>query len=470
MKRTGWMIGLLAIVAAGGWLTRAHWLSADTTVNIEVARVVRGPLRMTVQTTGPLRPVTSVPVGAEVSGTVAWLGADFNDAVKKDQPLAKLKPELFESRRAQAQATFDNASAGLKKAETGVSDLKEILPIMTALATAAVESAQATFDIADYNFGRVDGLYKKGDAPEAEWRKAHSDRENAVSALQRAKLDLDRARIDQRTRVVQAEQDVALARSNLDQTRASLELAQRDLERCTIVSPIDGIVLRRLVSVGEPVVSALTAQHLFIITPDLARMQLHANVSESDIGLVAAGQQAEFTVDACGERAFKGVVTLVRNDPTTLQGVVTYQVMIDVDNSLGLLKPEMTANVSIEVVKRDKAMKIRNSALRFRPGMDVTQLQETMNALRWPEVMPAAGGETDSARSVPTTRTVLWRRNGSSWTAAPVVIGITDNRETEILAGAAEGDEFISNLVERGGVVGSVKQALQMANPGNRSL
>lgn len=466
-----WLIGLVVVAAAAGWWSRPLWSGGAAEEQIETAPVVRGPLRMTVQTTGPLRPVTTIPVGSEVSGTVAWLGADYNDRVTKGQVLAKLKTELFESRLAQAQATYDNTASAMKKAETAISDLKEILPVYTALAKSAIESAESTFDIADYNFGRIDALYKQGNAPEAEWRDARSKRENARSALERAKLEHDRAKIEERTRVVQAEQDLNLARANVAQAKASLDLAQRDLQRCTIESPIDGIVLRRLVSVGEPVVSALTAQHLFIVTPDLARMQLHANVGESDIGLVAMGQKADFTVDACGERTFNGVVTLVRNDPTTLQGVVTYQVMIDVDNAEGLLKPEMTANVSIEVVRRERAVKIRNTALRYKPGIDVAALQELMGSLKWPAIESAGDdGDARNARNIPTTRTVLWRRNGGQWEPTPVVIGITDNRETEILAGAREGDVFISNFVSKGGVVGSVKQALQMANPGNRSL
>jgi HlyD family secretion protein len=261
---------------------------------------------------------------------------------------------------------------------------------------------------------------------------------------------------------------VALARASLAQAKASLELAQRDLDRCTITAPIDGFVLRRLVSVGEPVVSALTAQHLFVITPDLSHMQLHANVGESDIGLVQKGQKAEFTVDACGERTFTGTVTLVRNDPVTLQGVVTYPVLIEVANVEGLLKPEMTASVSIEVVQRDDALKISNAALRFRPGGEAAVMQELTAGVSWPPVEDLRIG--GAGVPVWAGKTLLWTMQQGRPRPAPVWIGITDGRETEILSGAAAGERFITSLISRGGVVGSVKHALEMANPGNRSL
>lgn len=476
-----WLIPAVLLIAAAAWFMRASWISAESRDIVVYSDVVRGPLRMTVQTTGPLRPVRTVPVGSEVSGTVAWLGADFNDQVKEGQEIARLKPELFESRVAQASASYDHAQAAMRKAELVVDDLVRLLPVQTSLAEATLAEAQSAFDVAEYNWNRVNDLYNKGNAPEAEWRTARSQYETSRSARERARLALDRARLDEKIQVEQARQDVALARANVSQAKASLDLARQDLERCTIRAPMDGLVLRRLVSVGEPVVSALTAQHLFIITPDLTRMQLHANVSETDIALVRQGQRAEFTVDACGERKFSGVVTLVKNDPTTIQGVVTFQVLIDVENRDEVLKPEMTANVSILVIKRENALKIDNTALRFQPPLSKDELARLTRDLEWPplpdreEQMAAAERDGDDEvtgglRGIWASQRWLWTRENGEWKPVPIWIGLGDSNETEILAGVEAGRRVIQAYVPRSGLGYSVKQAIQLANPGNRSI
>ncbi|MEE8171038.1 MAG: efflux RND transporter periplasmic adaptor subunit [Phycisphaerae bacterium] len=464
------MIWGLVVMVGAAWFTRAHWAGAQQGDEIQFAEVVRGPLRMKVQTTGPLRPVKSVPVGSEISGTVAWMGVDFNDRVKKGQVLARLGTELFESRLAQAQASHDNAMAAQKKAEIIVANLRQTLPMLTELADWSVKNAEAAYEIAEFNWKRIDALYEAGDAPEAEWRDARAKYDTARAAERRAQINLRQAQLDETIQVQQVKQDVALAKAAADQAKASLELAQRDLDRCTIRAPIDGIILKRLVNEGEPVISALTAQHIFIIAPDLVNMQLYANVSESDIGLVDVGQEAEFTVDACGERRFSGKVTMVRNDPMIMQGVVTYQVLVDVDNSEELLKPEMTANVAIEVVHRESVAKVDNAALRFRPSMRVDDIQELTKALDWPALERSDDSGAGGAAPTWASKALLWQRESGRWMPVPVWIGITDNHETEILAGAGEGDRFIVSFISRTGVVGSFKQAIELANPSNRSL
>lgn len=455
---------MLVVAAGAAWMTRAHWMGGAQGDEFAYASVGVGPLRMTVQTTGPLKPVRTVPVGSEVSGTVAMLGADFNDRVKKGQVLARLNTDLFDSRLAQARANCANAKAGAKKAELALAELKTRLPLQTRLAKANLDLSQAAMDIAEYNWNRVEDLYKKNNAPENEWRARKAEFETAKANLERARVGVDQAKLDETTRVDQADQDVKLAEAAGDQAKASLDLAQQDLDRCTIKSPIDGFVLKRMVNVGEPVISALTAQYVFIVTPDLGHMQLYANVGESDIALVKSNQPAEFTVDACGERRFGGTVTMVRNDPVTIQGVVTYQVLIDVENPDGVLKPEMTANVSIEVVKREGVTKIDNSALRFKPE-EIAKLQNTIDAIKWPE-LKVDGGRVPLWAS----KTLLWAEERGQWKPMPVWIGITDNRATEILMGASPGQKFVTSVTRRGGIGTSMKQAMEMANPGNRSL
>lgn len=453
----------LIALAAVAWMTRSYWSGGSQSDEVRYASVTRGPLRMTVQTTGPLRPVKSVPVGSEVSGTVAMLGADFNDQVKKGQVLARLNTELFDSRAAQARANFENASAGVKRARLTHSELKRRLPLQTRLAQANVDLAIASMNNVEYNWKRVDDLYKQNNAPEAEWQARKAEFESAKANLERARIGLEQAKLDETTQLDLAQTGVDLALAAEAAAKASLDLAQQDLDRCSIKAPIDGFVLKRLVNVGEPVISALTAQHVFIVTPSLSHMQLYANVGESDIALVASGQPAEFTVDACGERKFLGTVSMVRNDPITIQGVVTYQVLIDVTNEDGVLKPEMTANVSIEVVKRDDVTKIESAALRFSPE-NRADYQGEIAALSWPAY--DGGGK----KALWASKTLLWKYDAGKLTPIPVWIGITDNQETEILAGAKSDDRFVTSLIRRGGLGTSMKQAIEMANPGNRSI
>lgn len=467
MSKKFYIFLVLVIAAAGLYLTREHWLGQGDDDLIETVAIKTGPLRMIVQTTGPLKPIKTVPVGSEVSGTMEWLGADYNDRVKAGDVIARLRTELYQARVAAAQAAHENSLATHRKSELALVDLRSRLPMLTSLADSAHDRAKAALDMAEYNWKRVEALHAADNAPEAEFRNARSAYQDALASVEAAKLNQRQAKLDEQVRIDLATQDVALALAAVHQAKASLDLATQELDRCTIKAPIDGFILKRLVSVGEPVISALTAQYVFIITPDLGKMQLQANVSESDIALVRADQDATFTVDACGDRPFAGKVKLVRYDPVTIQGVVTYQVMIDVDNPDGVLRPDMTANVSIEVVKRDSAPKVENSALRFKPPLSESELAAAVGALEWPR---DAGGKSSASNAVPTRPSVMWQRDAKGrWHAVPVLAGITDNRETEIISGAKVGDSFVTGVKRRSGAMG-IRDALRMANPGNRSI
>lgn len=272
-----------------------------TPVQYETAAVVRGPLAITVTATGTLAPRDSVDVGAEVSGKIDKLNVDFNHRVKKGQVLAQINTEALAAQLAQAVATLEQNQA-------------------------TVEQTQATYQ-----------------------RYAALIQDNAISPQQRdqAKADYDRARAN-----------VALAKAQADYDRTLLEKA-------TIVSPIDGVVLDRKVSAGQTVTAGFTTPVLFTLASDLTGMELDVDIDEADVGVVHAGNRATFTVGAYPSKVFDARLISVHNAAKTVQNVVTYQGVLLVDNKALLLKPGMTATATIMADKIDNVLQVPNTALRF---------------------------------------------------------------------------------------------------------
>ena len=225
----------------------------------------------------------------------------------------------------------------------------------------------------------------------------------------------------------------------------ALARAQVDLDRCTIASPIDGIVISCSISVGQTVAASLQAPVLFAIANDLAKMQIDANVAEADVGNVEEGQEVEFTVDAFPFRPFRGKVTQVRNAPITVQNVVTYDTVIGVNNDDLKLKPGMTANASITIAKRENVLKIGNAALRFRmPEPDGAPVQSAR-----PKPGEHRGGGHKGGKR--TERTVYVLRDGKTEPEAVTIkTGITDGIFTEVLDGLAEGDKVVISALNSG--------------------
>ncbi|MFO0973932.1 MAG: efflux RND transporter periplasmic adaptor subunit [Phycisphaerae bacterium] len=430
MKRFAWLIVLAVVVAAGVWGYRT--VSGGARMSVKTVSMARGALRMTVETTGGVQPLITVNVGCEVSGTVGELMADFNSIVKKGQPLARLRPELFE--------------ADLKQSEANVLAAK-----------AQVNAGDVEVSRARRQVKRLEDMAKRSAAAPEEVATADENLRAAVARLDGFKASL-----------LQAE--------------AARDLNRTKLDRSIIYAPMDGIILQRLVDVGQTVAVVMISPVLFVMAPDLDRTQVHANVSESDIGNVRIGQSAQFTVDAYPQREFSGTLTQVRNNPTTIQGVVTYTVVIDVDNRERLLKPGMTANVVIEVARRDQALKVANAALRFRPPLSAEALAELTGNLSWPKPSddpPAAsqapGDDAPTGQAAPASKTLprvqglVWQYTSGQWTPVPVLLGITDNRETEVLAGGSVGLNCVQSVQMSGGAAG-LKEALKLANPEGRSL
>jgi len=313
-------IGGIILLAAGG--TWYWWFSGTPPVQYKTALVDRGPITAIVTATGTVNPVLSVQVGSQISGKITQLMADFNSVVTKGQVLATIDQQPFKARVSQARAALKSGLGNLAKAKNMAKQRKLELNRMTILLRQQFVS-QADFDLAATNF-----------------------------------------------RDAQAQVDVAQAQ--VDQATATLASAELDLGYTTIYSPVNGIVVSRNVDVGQTVAASFQTPTLFVIAQDLTKMQVDANVSEADIGGVAEGKQASFRVDAYPKQFFEGTVTQVRNAPISIQNVVTYDVVITVDNREFKLKPGMTANVTIVTAKKENALRVPNGALRFRmPGIPV---------------------------------------------------------------------------------------------------
>jgi HlyD family secretion protein len=319
--------------------------------------------------------VISVQVGSQVSGIVQSLSVDFNSVVKQGQAIAQIDPAPFRAKLEQARASLKTARGNLTKARVALAQRKLDLDRMASL-----------------------------------------QREQFVG-----KADLDQAETNYRDALAQVE----VSQAQVDQAQAAVASAELDLEHTTIYSPVNGIVVSRNVDVGQTVAASLQAPTLFVIAQDLTKMQVEANVSESDIGGVAEGQSAEFTVDAYPNEPFKGTVVQVRNAPISIQNVVTYDVVIGVDNRGLKLKPGMTANVSIVTARKDQTLRVPSAALRFKlPGTPTERKKSVVWKL--------------DAKAVPQ--------------AVPITPGIADPMFTEVVEGdLREGDAVIVGIEEAGG-------------------
>jgi HlyD family secretion protein len=288
---------------------------------VTTAAVTRGDIVDTVGATGTLQAVKTVQVGTQVSGTIQAMYADFNSLVKKDQVLARLDPSLFQTQIEQARANLIRSQADLDRLKVSLDDAR------TKLTRAKELSARQLIPASDLETADV----------------------NARSI----------------------EAQIRSSEAQVTQARASLNQNQVNLDHTVIAAPIDGLVISRNVDVGQTVASSLQAPTLFILAADLTKMQVVANLDESDVGRIRPGQHVTFRVDAYPAENFEGSVSQVRLQPIVQQNVVTYATVIDVPNPALKLKPGMTANVNVEINKRSNVLRVPNAALRFRPTTEM---------------------------------------------------------------------------------------------------
>ena len=413
------VVPLVALAGAGVGVWRWRAANHAPPVEFDTAPVDRGRIVSRVTATGTLSALVTVQVGTQVSGTVQKLFADFNSPVKKGQLIAKIDPRLFQASLEQAMANHQAAAGNLAKAEAQERDAGRQFERQKNLLDRKL-IAQADFDTAQAN------------------------------------LEVARGQ-------------TAAARGAVAQAKASLSQAQVNLNMTSIVSPTDGTVISRNVDVGQTVAASLSAPTLFVIAKDLRQMQVDTSVAESDVGKLAPGMSATFTVDAFPGERFRGKVRQIRNAPQTLQNVVTYDAVIDVDNPDLKLRPGMTANVTFVAAEKEDVLRVPNAAMRFKPAPEIFAAL----GLPAPAVPERRGhGPGSAAATFATTRgagapgagapgagrgrpgggrgdaandhRTVWVLRAGRPEMVPIRVGLSDGTTTEVLEGDLhEGDALI---------------------------
>ena len=403
-KSKGWMVWVLALAAAGGgaWTWfHSRGAGADDGPSYKTAALERGDIVQTVTANGALGAVQTVLVGSEVSGKIVELFADYNSSVTNGQILAKLDASTYERQLEQAQAELESSQASLKLAEANYRRAKELRELDLV--------SQADYD--------------------------------------------------------QSEASLAQARASLRMREASLSKVQVDLEKTTIFSPMDGVVISRAVDVGQTVAASLNAPTLFTLARDLRAMRIEAQISEADVGDVAEGQTVTFTVDAYPALTFTGTVSQVRFEPVTVQNVVNYVAIVDVENPERKLRPGMTANAAVITARRENVLRLPNAALRFRPEDGAVVEEEASAPPGGPpdgppefaggppperpggrEGRPAARHRSGRTEADAAVRRTLYVLDGQGrLRARSVALGITDGTWTEVRGpGLKEGEQVVT--------------------------
>jgi HlyD family secretion protein len=430
MKTRGRWLIIVGVVVVGG-LVVAFGLNRNTQAQHFTAKVERGEIDDVVEATGTINAVITVQVGSQVSGSIAKLNVDFNSRVHKGDVVALIDPALFKGAHLQAVADLENAKANLVAARANLEKAK-----------AGLVQTKADYD-------RAVRLTKDGVMSEQQLDLAKSNYDSANASVGAAAANVTQAQ----AQVSQKDAAVAVAQTNLDYT--------------VIRSPIDGTVVARNVDVGQTVAASLQAPTIFTIAQDLKKMWVYAKTDESDVGNIKIGKPVTFKVDAFPKDTFHGVVSQVRMNATTVQSVVTYDTIIEFANPELKLFPGMTAYVTIPVDTVQNALKLPNTALRYKPPMTPEEILAT-----YKQYGIEGGGERQAADSPVTTGSaaqvgppsqnlprvpktdsaVVWKlHSDNSLEPVKVSLGITDHAYTEVTAvlrGALrQGDDVIIRSV-----------------------
>ena len=387
MKKIILFATVVAVVLAVGIY---YYSRKPQEITYKTAKVERGAIVSAVSATGNLAAVVTVQVGTQVSGTIQKLFVDFNSPVKKGQTIAQIDPALFIAQVEQSRGNYLNAQATLQKVKADLTDAKR-------------------------NLERYRQLIKDGIVAQSDYDTAENRYEQAVAA-------------------------VKAAEGNVVQTRGTLSQAETNLRYATIRSPVDGIVVSRNVDVGQTVAASFTTPTLFTIAQDLTKMEIDTSVDEADISRITLGQPVSFTVDAYPETRFSGKVVQIRNAPIITQNVVTYVVVIGVDNKEMKLKPGMTANVSIETARKENVLKIPSAALRFKPkgGKGAKDTKDANSTQEKP-----AGADVRKMKKGAGQRVFILNAENKP-KAIPIKTGVSNDGQVELVEGnLKENDEVI---------------------------
>ena len=433
-KLIPWLVVLVVLAGGGYGILRYQKSHAAPELSWKTAPVEKKKIAAKVTASGTLQATVTVQVGAQVSGRIQKLNADFNSTVKKGQLLAKLDPELYKAAVEQANANHLSATASVTRAEAQQKD-----------AEISAARAKALFD------------------------------QSLLSAADLQTAD---------TNFVVAKAATDVAKASLAQANASLHQAQVNLSYTEIFSPIDGTVISRAVDVGQTVAASLSAPVIFTIAEDLHKMQVHTSVAEGDVGQLQAGMEASFTVDAFPGQTFKGTVSQIRNSSTTVQNVVTYDAVIDLENAALKLRPGMTATVTVNYAERPDAIAVSNAALRFHPPPEAASAVTGDGGAppahsSWDGGVSAAdsggghrtrpagsAGGSGGGRPDGLEKRTIYVMRGNTPEAVSVVTGLSDGTVSEIVRGDVKpGDLVVIDVT----VSGKAASAATGASPAGQA-
>ena len=439
-SKLGWGLAVLlvAAVAGGVWWSQR---GAEADAGYKTAKLERGPLLAAVSSSGTVNPVRQVVIGSQVSGQIKEMLVDFNSEVTQGQVIARIDPQVFTYRVNQATADLESTRAAVLNAQANVG-----------AATAAVSRARLDADNAQRDRLRKQELLDKQFVSQADFENSRNIAGTLAEALKVSLAQLEVARAQ-----------VVSAQAVVRQREAALSQARFDLERTEIRSPVDGVVIKRSVDVGQTVAASLQAPELFIIARDLSDMQVEAAIDEADIARVRIDQKVTFTIDAFAGRSFEGRVGQIRKAAVSAQNVVTYTVVVAFANPNAAVLPGMTANVRIVTEVRDNVLKVPNAALRVRlPGIEPVDLAASAprdaaapagasaaSAASQPSQLQRAAGIDAGGRAPTRGRIHILGPDGKPH-AFFVRLGVSDGLATELLIGAGTARQPDADLIKEG--------------------
>lgn len=453
--------------------------SLQPTVEYFTSTIEQGSLQKVISATGSVQTVVTVPVGSQVSGQVQELFADFNSVVKRGQLLAKLDPRNLEAAVANLNAQQSAAQARVRSAEA---DIKTHAANLSS-SRASLVGAKVTRDNAKLQLDRATELSQHGLQAKNDYETAQANYDSAVARYEQAVAALEQ--VEAQSGSIEAQ--VAQAKAGLQQVEADLDRAQVNLEYANIFSPVDGIVISRDVDVGQTISASMSAPTLFNIATDLSQMQVKASVDEADIGSISEDAKVTFTVDAYPNNIFEGKIAEIRLNPQTVQNVVTYSVILSIQNKDLRLKPGMTANIKILVANRDEVLKVPNAAIRYHlPGTPAPSFGATLaepgssNAIAKPGAgvsLPQAPGQkwNPGEKLRFSTFDKVQNHSGRVFVLGAdhkpiekeLVLGISDGAMTEVISGDLKVNDVV--IVGDGTQVDTQTQVnIQRGQPGQQ--
>lgn len=411
---------LLVIVIPTGFAIKGR----GTEVKYVTAAVTKGNITSVVQATGIINPLTTVPVGSFVSGTVQYVFADYNTRVKAGQVLALLDPSFYEAQYITAQGNLSNTEANVRNLEANIQSMQATV----AADQANVDKLKADAKYAETNGKRISDLTTAGIDTKDQADLAVSTTAQAEASVAAGIAQLNQAKAQSQQAVAQLDS----AKAQVEASQGALKQAQTNLLYTVIISPIDGIVTARNITVGQSVAASLQAPQVFTIAQDLKRMQLYAKTDESDTGSIRGGTEVTFQVDAFPNEVFRGRVNNIHLNASTVQNVVTYDTVIDLENPDEKLLPGETAYVTIPTGRAQDTIQIPNAALSFTPDLPFKDLQDL-----YKQYIP----DNNTRRQATTTHLggwqVVWTLEQPDNKLKPHAVraGITDYRNTQLLEG-----------------------------------